>query len=444
MQTQTVLNETLLGYRITKLIAEGGMANVYLGENNIGKKRAVKILKPFLLQAHPSLRQRFEQEARIITQLDHPNIRKVEAIVPTADSVAMLMDYLEGNDLSAYVESGHYVSTAQKLEWFGRVLSALGYAHEQATPVVHRDIKPSNIFVTKDGQVLLLDFGIAKLVGEDANLSHTLTQLGAGTPRYRSPEQVRNAPIDHRSDIYSLGVTLWVLLAGQVIYKDEKSEFDINSNIVQKPLPVLSNVSAQLNAVIQKATAKDPKDRFQSCYQFAQALQAIGTAPQQVPVQSPRTFNSDNTTMATDQTLRNNGTVPSGATSTPYTEPLQKPAGPAIGTNQGQRRSQGLFQKPFSFEGRIRRTEYGLSIILYMVAWAVVNMLVVSTEEPSMLVLVFVAYIPMLWFLWAQGAKRCHDRDNSGWFQLIPFYGLWMLFAEGDRGSNQYGDDPKS
>ena len=105
-----------------------------------------------------------------------------------------------------------------------------------------------------------------------------------------------------------------------------------------------------------------------------------------------------------------------------------------------------MFKHPFSFEGRIRRTEYGLTLLIYMVfavLISLINLSVLSVRDSSTTAVVCIMYIPVLWFMWAQGAKRCHDRNNSGWFQLIPFYSLWMLFAEGDRGENTYGHDPK-
>lgn len=104
------------------------------------------------------------------------------------------------------------------------------------------------------------------------------------------------------------------------------------------------------------------------------------------------------------------------------------------------RQKQGMFSKPFSFEGRIRRTEYGISLIIYFVIAMIVNVILESGEEAAILGLV---YIPMLWFLWAQGAKRCHDLGNNGWWQIIPFYGLWMLFQNGQPRLNKYGMNPK-
>lgn len=100
-----------------------------------------------------------------------------------------------------------------------------------------------------------------------------------------------------------------------------------------------------------------------------------------------------------------------------------------------------MFKKPFSFEGRIRRTEYGLSYLIYMAAVFTVSFV---SEANSLLALpLTLLFIPLIWFLLAQGAKRCHDRSNSGWFQIIPFYGLWMLFADSDFGNNEYGPNPK-
>lgn len=106
--------------------------------------------------------------------------------------------------------------------------------------------------------------------------------------------------------------------------------------------------------------------------------------------------------------------------------------------------NKGMFKRPFSFKGRIRRLEYGISYIIYFL-WSFITELMTQGSEPSMGVSVFIliTFIPMLWFLWAQGAKRCHDRGNSGWYQIIPFYFFWMLFADGEDGINDYGDNPK-
>jgi uncharacterized membrane protein YhaH (DUF805 family) len=103
------------------------------------------------------------------------------------------------------------------------------------------------------------------------------------------------------------------------------------------------------------------------------------------------------------------------------------------------RSKQGMFSSPFSFDGRIRRTEYGISLIIYVIVAAFVKPIMVSGEAP----IIGLAYIPMLWFLWAQGAKRCHDVGNNGWWQIIPFYVFWLLFQDGQKGLNEYGPNPK-
>jgi len=99
-----------------------------------------------------------------------------------------------------------------------------------------------------------------------------------------------------------------------------------------------------------------------------------------------------------------------------------------------------MFQKPFSFEGRIRRTEYGITAIINAVIAVIINAIGEAGGDAA---IIFVVYIPLWWFVWAQGAKRCHDRGNSGWYQLIPFYALWMLFADSDNGINEYGPNSK-
>ena len=120
---------------------------------------------------------------------------------------------------------------------------------------------------------------------------------------------------------------------------------------------------------------------------------------------------------------------------------LKEPVNNTVNTNENSSELQQgpikMFAAPFSFEGRIRRTEFGVSVIIY----AFINLIVAYLAEGSGFFLV--GYIPAVWFLWAQGAKRCHDRGNSGWYQLIPFYGFWMLFADSDNGVNEYGNKPK-
>jgi uncharacterized membrane protein YhaH (DUF805 family) len=100
-----------------------------------------------------------------------------------------------------------------------------------------------------------------------------------------------------------------------------------------------------------------------------------------------------------------------------------------------------MFKNSFSFKGRIRRLEYGLSCIVYLLVFSIIDLIMESGDE--IIFVAYLAYIPMFWFFWAQGAKRCHDRGNSGWYQIIPFYMLWMIFGDGEPGINPYGSNPK-
>lgn len=130
------------------------------------------------------------------------------------------------------------------------------------------------------------------------------------------------------------------------------------------------------------------------------------------------------------------------ATVTPTFEPAKQEVSSTSNTITNS--NKGMFKRPFSFNGRIRRAEYCLSFIIYMIWYGVINAMM-ETPEPSSEASLFVliSFIPMVWFLWAQNAKRCHDRGNSGWYQLIPFYGFVLLFGGSDEGANEYGDNPK-
>ena len=127
----------------------------------------------------------------------------------------------------------------------------------------------------------------------------------------------------------------------------------------------------------------------------------------------------------------------------PTQQPVTQPSGGNQGAAAGTTQKQKMFSHPFSFNGRIRRTEFCLSYIVYFV-WYFIYTALLETESTFMLILCLVSLIPAFWFFLAQGTKRCHDRDNSGFYILIPFYLLWMMFAEGDHGSNSYGPDPKA
>jgi serine/threonine protein kinase len=259
------INKTIGKYTITRKIGEGGMASVYEGiHEKLGTKVAIKILSPILAR-NPQLRQRFENEANFMASLNHSNITRVLDIEEQDETLAIVMELLEGEDLDDRVKRTGPLSNAEVKVIFTQVLNAFDYAHSKG--IVHRDIKPANIFIDKNNQVKILDFGIAKIFGTGNEMTQTGTQMG--TPVYMSPEQVKGEKsIDHRSDIYALGITLYFILTGKAPYESaEESSFEIFMKIVNEPIPHLSNNSLY-DAIIQKAVSKDRNERYQTVDEF--------------------------------------------------------------------------------------------------------------------------------------------------------------------------------
>jgi serine/threonine protein kinase len=266
-----MINTTIGKYKITRLIGEGGMASVYEAEHEmLGTKVAVKILNP-ILSANAQIKERFRNEAKLMASLDHPNITKVLDFDEQPQQLSILMEFLNGEDLNQKIKRNGPLSEKEIKDIFAQTLSAFQYAHEQG--IVHRDIKPSNIFILPNGHVKILDFGIAKLFGQVNEMTQTGTQIG--TPVYMSPEQVKaDKSIDHRSDIYSLGVTLFFLINGKSPYNlNTESNFEIFNKIVFEPLPKISEENI-FSEIISRACQKEREERFQSCLEFIQSLQS--------------------------------------------------------------------------------------------------------------------------------------------------------------------------
>ena len=187
-------NKTIYGYTLLRKLGAGGMAEVWYAENKIGKVAAVKILSKKLCDEQ-NIVERFENEARIMVKLTHPNIRQVYDYGMIDDRSCIIMEYLDGEDLGTLIKRDAVFTQSQIIKWWNQMVSALKYTHQLG--IVHGDIKPSNIFITKDGNVELLDFGIAKVA--DSYLS-TLSGMSMGTPMYMSPEQVQSSKyVDYRS-----------------------------------------------------------------------------------------------------------------------------------------------------------------------------------------------------------------------------------------------------
>ncbi len=255
------------GYQIKRQLGRGGMAFVYLAiQESFGREVALKILAPDHAQ-DKEFSERFLREARIISQLIHPNIVTVYDVGIHEGNHYLSMEYIRGRDLQQAYRS---LSKQQIISTIRDVARALEYAHQKG--YVHRDVKPENIMLHDDGRVVLMDFGIAR--GSDATLNMTKTGRAIGTPYYMSPEQTKGQPVDHRSDLYSLGVVLYQMLAGYVPY-DADSAIAVGIKHVSDPIPQLTNSLRFLQPIINTCMSKNPAHRYQHASELIHVLEAI-------------------------------------------------------------------------------------------------------------------------------------------------------------------------
>lgn len=261
----------ILDYKINRLIGEGGMAKVYEADldRELGTKVAIKVLDK-KLASEKSLRERFKQEAKSMLNLKHPYIVNVLNFVEEEDTLAIVMEYVEGETLKDMVEKNGPIAPVLAVHILKEILEAMQYVHDKG--VIHRDIKPSNIFIIEGKYPKILDFGIVKVLGGEST-TKTKTGLTIGTPMYMSPEQVQTPQnIDYRTDIYSLGVTFHYMLAGGAPYDSTESEFSIQTKVVKEPLPKLSSIPLHLTNTISMATHKNRERRLSNCNMFIEEL----------------------------------------------------------------------------------------------------------------------------------------------------------------------------
>ena len=283
-------------YRLERLLGEGGMGQVWLAERADGlyqRQLALKLLRPGY--ADPNLRLRFSREREILARLQHPHIaRLLDAGVGEGDQPYLVLEYVEGVALTDYCRQ-HALSVDERLRLFVQVCEAVSYAH--ANLIVHRDLKPSNMLVTASRQVQLLDFGIATLLDRDGGEpSHPRTEVRAFTLHYAAPEQVRGEPVSTLTDVYSLGVVLYELLAGDKPYRlrrQSDAEWERAILEVSPPRPSLAvqrlaetgqlepaqarrlarRLRGDLDRITLKALAKDPALRYGSVEAIARDIQ---------------------------------------------------------------------------------------------------------------------------------------------------------------------------
>jgi len=269
-------------YRVEKILGKGGFGAVYQATNNrTQQKVVVKVLKPDLT-ADPTQVQRFHNEARTMSLLSHPNTVRVYDFGQTESGLLFIaMELLGGTDLAAVLREQKTLEPIRAVRIAIAVLNSLAEAHEAG--LVHRDLKPDNIFLSKvqgeDDYVRVIDFGIAKATNAETDSGLTKTGFTVGTPKYMSPEQVLNKPLDGRSDLYALGVILYQCLSGDVPFGGQ-SPMETLMMHLQQPARPLREMAAQalprgLNDIVMRALRKQPWERFADSAEMRAALEEV-------------------------------------------------------------------------------------------------------------------------------------------------------------------------
>ncbi len=278
---EDLVGKTVGQYQIKAEVGRGGMATVYRGyQPSLNRAVAVKVLAGDLAR-DPDFRQRFQREAHAVAQLAHPHILPVYDFGedPATGVVYLVTQFVDGGTLVSRMNGpqtgGGPMPPTEAARIAAQIARALAFAH--AAGVIHRDVKPGNVLMTSDGNSLLSDFGIAKIMAE-TRMTRTGTSLG--TPAYMSPEQAQGMTVDHRSDIYALGVMLYEMLAGALPFQADTPVALLHQHVATPPPPLrerVPGVPRSLEKIVMRALAKDPNDRYATAGEFAAALEAEAT-----------------------------------------------------------------------------------------------------------------------------------------------------------------------
>ncbi len=280
MTLKTLEGQTLGKYRVLEPLGQGGMAQVYRAYHaSLDRYVAIKVLRSDLMEEQEFL-ARFSREARSVAALRHPNIVQVFDFDLQDGLYYMVMELLEGDTLKAYLNrfrgKGEFIPTGEIVRILSDVLNGLAYAHKEG--IIHRDIKPANILLTRKGEAVITDFGIAQIVG---GTKYTVAGALMGTLHYMAPEQGISKNVDARSDIYSLGVVLYEMLLGNPPF-DADTPLAILMKHLNDPLPLPREpgrtIPKPFERVVLKALAKQPEDRYHTAVEMLEALQEAASA----------------------------------------------------------------------------------------------------------------------------------------------------------------------
>ncbi len=307
-----LVGKTLGTCTLEQLLGRGGMGAVYLARQTRPARRvAVKVMLPQFAsnsQVYQEFLARFRREADVIARLEHVNIMPIYEYGEQDGLAYLVMPYITGGSLRDMLAKRGKLPLAEVITYIDQAAAALDYAHAQG--VIHRDLKPANFLLHADGRLVLADFGIARILDTGATIFQTLTSTGSviGTPEYMAPEMARGESIDYRADIYELGIVLFQLLSGHAPFTGN-TPYAVAVKHIQDPLPLLhpldSSIPSAVDAVIQKATAKQREDRYSSTRALTQALHQASTTPAIEQMQSeqsiPPTVLSSSLTTQPDQ-----------------------------------------------------------------------------------------------------------------------------------------------
>jgi eukaryotic-like serine/threonine-protein kinase len=259
-------------YEVLGVLGAGGMGKVYKVRNTISDRvEAMKVLLANLT-TQKELADRFLREIKLLASLNHPNIAALNTAMTLNNQLIMMMEFVDGTTLATRLQQGP-IAPAEAVSYSTQLLSALSYAHK--LNVIHRDVKPANMMLTHEGVVKLMDFGIARPNNEQGM---TVTGTTLGSLNYMSPEQVRGEAVDARSDLYSMGVSIYEMVTGQLPFRGHSNYSIMSAHLQETPQPPVvlrPDLPKGLSDIILMSMAKDPKDRFQSADAFANALRSV-------------------------------------------------------------------------------------------------------------------------------------------------------------------------
>ncbi|UCD59149.1 MAG: protein kinase, partial [Candidatus Hydrogenedentota bacterium] len=268
-----MIGEEIRNYRILKELGKGGMGVVYKANQiSLGRMVAMKVL-PHHLTSDPAFIKRFENEARAIAKLNHPNIVQIYDIGHHEQIYYYTMEFIEGPSLDEIIYKEGFLSLDRAISIIAQVAKALQYAHGHG--IVHRDIKPSNIMIDKSGRVKVTDFGLAL---QERTTRLTMDGSIVGTPEYMSPEQAAGQTATARSDIYSLGVVFYEILTGKVPFEAESALMvldKIRTSEPQWPRSLNPDIPVEVEEAIRNMMAKNPRDRYASCQELIQDVRRL-------------------------------------------------------------------------------------------------------------------------------------------------------------------------